>query len=216
MSEPPDNPKIYHITHVDNLDAIVHAGEILSDARRLASPTDCTIIGMSNIKRRRLEEIEVSCHPGTRVGDYVPFNFCPRSIMLYILYMANHPDLTYRGGQRPIVHLQADLHTVIQWARDARRLWAISDRNAGSHLAEFYNSYDDLSMVDWQAVASNDFRRMDIKEGKQAEFLIYESFPWELVECVGVFDSEMKSQTDEAIGSACHKPLVKTERGWYY
>ena len=61
MSEPPDNPKIYHITHVDNLAAIVHAGEILSDARRLASPTDCTIVGMSNIKRRRLEEIEVSC-----------------------------------------------------------------------------------------------------------------------------------------------------------
>ena len=113
MSELPDNPKIYHITHVDNLAAIAHADKILSDARRLTSTTNCTVVGMSSIKRRRLEEIEVSCHPGTRVGEYVPFYFCPRSIMLYILYMANHPDLAYRGGQRSIIHLQADLYAVI-------------------------------------------------------------------------------------------------------
>ena len=216
MSEPPDNPKIYHITHVDNLDAIVHAGEILSDARRLASPTDCTIVGMSNIKRRRLEEIEVSCHPGTRVGEYVPFYFCPRSIMLYILYVANHPDLTYRGGQRPIVHLQADLHAVIQWARDSGRRWAVSDRNAGTYVAEFYNSHDDLNEVDWEAVASTDFKSMKIKEGKQAEFLMHESFPWELVERIGVVDSQRKVLAEEAIDAADHKPLVNVEREWYY
>ena len=148
MSEVPENPKIYHITHVDNLATIVHAGEILSDARMLALNPSCTVVGMSDIKRRRLEEIEVSCHPGTRVGEYVPFYFCPRSIMLYILYMANHPDLTYRGGQRPIIHLQADLYTVIQWAQNKGRRWAISDRNAGIYVAEFYNSHDDLNEVD--------------------------------------------------------------------
>jgi hypothetical protein len=60
---------------------------------------------MSAIKRRRVEELEVSCHPGTKVGDYVPFYFCPRSVMLYVIHRANHPDLSYRGGQEPIVHL---------------------------------------------------------------------------------------------------------------
>lgn len=98
MAELAGNPKIYHITHLNNIGPIVQSGEILSDARMLAVPSGCTIIGMSKIKRRRLEEIEVSCHRGTRVGQYVPFYFCPRSIMLYILHMANHPDLTYRGG----------------------------------------------------------------------------------------------------------------------
>ena len=29
-------------------------------------------IGMSSIKRRRVTELEVDRHPGTKVGDYVP------------------------------------------------------------------------------------------------------------------------------------------------
>ena len=216
MGELPDNPKIYHITHVDNVGSIVCAGRILSDARMPVSNSGYTVIGMSTIKRRRLEEIEVGCHPGTRVGQYVPFYFCPRSIMLYILYRGNHPELTYRGGQRPIVHLQADLHEAVQWARDNRRRWAITDRNAGNRLAEFFDTLDDLDKVDWQAVATTDFRDLEVKEGKQAEFLMYGEFPWELVERVGVIDSRMKTRAEQTIRSCRHKPVVKVEPGWYY
>jgi hypothetical protein len=36
---------------------------------------------MNEIKRRRLEELEVHCYPGTRVGQYVPFYFCPGSVI---------------------------------------------------------------------------------------------------------------------------------------
>ena len=114
MAPVPDNPKTYHITHLDNLSRIVTAGVILSDARMLTSRSPATVVGISQIKRRRLEEIEVSCHPGTKVGEYVPFYFCPRSIMLFILYKANHPDLTYQGGQRPIMHLQADMRAAVE------------------------------------------------------------------------------------------------------
>ncbi len=216
MTAPPDNPKIYHITHVDNLAAITQAGLLLSDARTAAAESSCTVVGVSEIKRRRLEEIEVTCHRGTRVGQYVPFYFCPRSIMLYILHMANHPDLTYRGGQRPIVHLQADLHAAIRWATANGRQWAISDRNAGTYVAEFYSNPTDLDKVDWQSVAATDFRSMSAKEGKQAEFLMHESFPWELIECIGVIDAQRQTQAQQAISAAGHKPLVKVEPGWYY
>jgi hypothetical protein len=216
MTPVPANPKIYHITHLDNVAQIAHAGVIRSDAGMLSSGGGGTIVGMSSIKRRRLGEIEVTCHRGTKVGQYVPFYFCPRSIMLYILHMANHPDLTYHGGQRPIVHLQADLHAAVQWAERNGRRWAFSDRNAGTYVADFFNSLDDLDEVDWAAVASTDFRSMTVKEGKQAEFLMHESFPWELVERIGVFDDRIKAQVDAAIASAGHKPLVTVEPGWYY
>ena len=56
-------------------------------------------IGMSAIKERRLG-LPVVCHPGDHVGGDVPFYFCPRSIMLFLINRANHPDLVYRGGQR--------------------------------------------------------------------------------------------------------------------
>jgi hypothetical protein len=216
MTPPPDNQKIYHITHVDNLAAIAQAGRLLSDSRMMASDSGCTVVGMSDIKRRRLEGIEVACHRGTRVGDYVPFYFCPRSIMLYILHMGNHPSLTYRGGQRPIIHLQADLHEAIRWASENGRQWAISDRNAGTYVVEFYNDLAGLDNVDWQAVGSTDFRDPVVKEGKQAEFLMHDWFPWELIERIGVIDLQRNAQAEQAIGSADHKPLVMVERGWYY
>ena len=58
----------------------------------------------------------MKCRPGLNVGDCVPFYFCPRSVMLYLIHRANHPELDYRGGQGPIVHLEADLHEAANWA----------------------------------------------------------------------------------------------------
>jgi hypothetical protein len=119
---PPARPKIYHITHVDNLPAIVNEGALLSDAEMIARGGTMAGIGMSNIKQRRLR-LPVGCNPGTNVGDYVPFYFCPRSIMLYVIHCGNHPELAYRGGQGPIVHLEADLYDVIAWAAGAGTPW---------------------------------------------------------------------------------------------
>jgi hypothetical protein len=109
MTRVPAKPKIYHITHVRNLPQIVRAGRIWSDAKRIELGLQNEIVGMAEIKKRRLEELDVKCHPGTKVGQYVPFYFCFRSSMLYILHRGNHPGLEYREGQRRIVHLQADL-----------------------------------------------------------------------------------------------------------
>jgi hypothetical protein len=110
----------------------------------------------------------VPCHPGTNVGDYVPFYFCPRSVMLYVVHMANHPELAYRDGQGPIVHLEADLYDVIRWANRSGRRWAFSLSNAGAYYAEFQSTEADLDRLDWEVIAATDFRAPEVKEGKQA------------------------------------------------
>lgn len=133
MSPVPAQPKIYHITHVNNLASIVNDRKLLPDAAMLVRDSPNVTIGMSAIKRRRVREINVLCHPGTKVGDYVPFYFCPRSVMLFLIHKANDPDLSYRGGQDPIVHLEADLHEVVEWAKSKDRRWAFSLSNAGSY-----------------------------------------------------------------------------------
>src|SRR5690606_4683162 len=112
---PPDRPKVYHITHVNNLAGIEADGKLVSDTEMIARGNPQANIGMSRIKARRLT-LPVTCHPGDYVGGYVPFNFCPRSVMLYVIYRGNHPDLTYRGGQGPILHLEADLEETLAWA----------------------------------------------------------------------------------------------------
>lgn len=216
MSQVPAQPKIYHITHVDNLAAILTEGVLISDTTMLARGGPAVPIGMSAIKRRRIEEISVWCHPDTMVGDFVPFYFCPRSVMLFLIHCANHPDLTYRGGQIPIVHLEADMHEVVAWAEREGQRWAFSLSNAGSYYVEFRDRLDKLEEINWAAVAERDFRSPDVKEGKQAEFLLHGSFPWELVRRIGVYSREMKTRAETSLATAGHRPSVEILRHWYY
>lgn len=216
MSPVPAQPKIYHITHVDNLAPIVRDGVLLSDATMLARGGPSVMIGMSAIKKRRLEEIAVSCQHGTLVGDYVPFYFCPRSVMLYLLHQGNHQDLTYREGQETIVHFEADLHEVVAWADEQGRRWAFSLSNAGARYVQFRDSLDRLDEINWAAVAERDFRSPDVKEGKQAEFLLHGSFPLELVRRIGVISAEMKARAEASLAHASHQPPIEIRHDWYY
>lgn len=212
----PPAPSIYHITHVSNLAQIVEDGALLSDAVMVARGGPATTIGMSTIKLRRLTELRVKCHPEDFVGEHVPFFFCPRSIMLYLIYMANHPELTYRGGQDPIVHLEADLRESVAWADAGGRRWAFTLSNAGAAYTEFRKDLAQLGEVDWAAVANSDFRSQEVKEGKQAEFLIHERFPWELVRRVGVRSESVRQEVLTAIDPADHRPPVVVRPDWYF
>lgn len=215
MSEAPDRPKIYHITHVDNLSSILAAGGLESDARRLAQEAGHTTIGMTEIKQRRLT-LEVDCHPGTKVGEYVPFYFCPRSIMLYLIYRGNHLDLAYTGGQHPILHLEMDLYSVVQWAKENNRRWAFSKSNAGARYTRFNKNLDNLNEVNWDAVAARDFRDSSIKEGKQAEFLLHDTCPWKLIERIGVIDEPTAERVSTIFRQNRHRPAVSVQPDWYY
>ncbi|NQV33169.1 MAG: DUF4433 domain-containing protein, partial [Phycisphaeraceae bacterium] len=114
----PNRPKIYHIVNVDKLPSIVAAGRLWCDAQIVRGSATGTVIGMNHIKQRRLNELTLESHSDLHVGDCVPFYFCSRSVMLYLIYQRNHPDLAYHGGQGPIVHLEADLPQTVQWAKE--------------------------------------------------------------------------------------------------
>ncbi|AXS38878.1 DUF4433 domain-containing protein [Breoghania sp. L-A4] len=210
----PVQPKIYHIVHVDNLPSIVADGGLSSDAVMMQREGGA-VIGMQSIKQRRLG-LPVSCHMGTCVGEYVPFYFCSRSIMLFVIHCSNHPELAYRGGQQPIVHLEADLHQVVQWAEENKQRWAFSLSNAGAVYTQFRADLDQLNEIDWDAVAARDFRSADIKEGKQAEFLVQHVFPWHLVERIGVYSNGIAQRVSNALSTAAHRPTIEIKREWYY
>src|SRR4030042_2160820 len=216
MVKIPTNPKIYHITHIGNLDTILRDKVLWSDAKRLELGLECEIVGMSEIKRRRLEELEVKCHSGTMVGEYVPFYFCPRSIMLYILYLGNHPDIDYCEGQEPIIHLQADLKAAVKWATGNKIRWAFSDINAGTYAAQFYDDFSQLNdLINWSALEATDWHDAAIKEYKQAEFLIYESFPLGLVEKIGVCNNRIRDQVIDKLRDTASLE-ISVEKEWYY
>ena len=210
---PPAELKIYHIVHVDRLASIVSDGALWSDAALQRRERPGTTIGMSAIKQRRLTN-PVKCRPGLNVGDCVPFYFCPRSIMLYVIHMANSPELDYRGGQGPIVHLEADLHEAVDWANRSERRWAFTLSNAGSRYFQDRCDLAQLGELDWAAIQARDWRAC--KEGKQAEFLMEQSIPWTLVRRVGVRSVDTYEQATAAMQAADHRPDVEIRREWYY
>lgn len=216
----PVRPKIYHIVHVDRLTSIIGDGLLWSDGALADLRRPGTTIGMSGIKARRLKELQLSSHPGLFVGQCVPFYFCPRSIMLFLVHCANHDDLTYRGGQGPIVHLESDLYNAVETAEREGRRWAFTLSNAGAYYFEDRCDLDDLDEINWDAVAANRWSgsgtSRQVKEGKQAEFLYERCFPWQLVEQIGAQSQGVAQQVANATRTAAHRPLIEVRPDWYY
>jgi len=209
----PLQPKIYHIVHVDRLSSIIQSGELLCDAEIVSHSLSGTTIGMSNIKQRRLQ-LPFNSYPNLRVGDCVPFYFCPRSIMLYIIHQTNHPDLSYRGGQEQIIHLEADFHKSVQWASLNNRRWVFTLSNAGAYYFEDRNNLAQLNEIDWDAVQATNWA--GCKEGKQAEFLMEQRFPWHLIERIGVHSRMILQQAVNTLSANGHRPIIELKPEWYY
>lgn len=203
----PPNPPIFHITHVENLPSMIAHGRLWSDRQRIVRNLVTKNIGYSHIKERRLNR-PVTTTFGGKLGDYVPFNFCARSVMLYVV-SRGHED--YAGGQEQIVHLVSSVNTAITLGKP----WAFTDRHADLGYASYFDSLDRLSEVDWTTMpliywASND----DTKEKRQAEFLVYESFPWAAVERIGVMNGVTAAKLSALLRSGT--PPVAIQPDWYY
>ncbi len=210
----PSQPKIYHICHVDRLRSMVSDGYVWCDAEIARREPPGTVIGMNAIKRRRLNELNLTSHPDLRVGACVPFYFCPRSVMLYLIQQANHPELAYRGGQGSIIHLEADLQATVDWANAEPLRWAFTLSNAGSYYFEDRADLAKLGEIDWEAVQARNWQ--NCKERKQAELLVERCFPWHLVERIGVFSNATYQQAVVALPAHGHRPPVEIVSAWYY
>lgn len=209
----PQNPRIYHIVHLDRLASIMRDGRLWCDAVATERNVSGTAIGISDIKLSRLARL-LDSHENLAVGDCVPFNFCPRSMMLYVIWKANDPRLDYRGGQESIVHLEADLREAVRWADANQQRWAFTTMNAASHYAEDYSDLLKLDEIAWSSVRARDWRAC--RDEKQAEFLMEHSFPWALVRRIGVSSRTICSRVRETIGVGGSAPTVEVKRDWYY
>ncbi len=209
---------IYHITHVSNLPSIIKDGCLWSDRQVLGRGGQNIVIGMNRIKQRRLNEIRVSCHPGLFVGDFVPFYYCPRSIMLYLIHMKSG-EIEFQDGQDRIVHLVSSVKTAVKFATD--RHWAFSDGNAGTYHTVYSDDLDKFdSLVDMSAVRTTHWGGTgadpSIKHKKQAEFLVQDFFPWQAIRTIGTKKASVMNEVKQALAAADHQPEIVVKPDWYY
>ena len=216
----PANPMIYHIVSVDRLSSIIRDGHLWCDAEMIRRGDAGTNIGMTHIKQRRRDELTLTSRPCLYVGGCVPFYFCPRSVMLYVIYRATDPDLSYRGGQESVLHLEANMRQAVAWADARGQRWAFTSSNAGSYRFEDYADLARLDELDWAAIQASQWSGEGVpnlwKEAKQAEFLMERSFPWELITRIGVRSPGIGARAMHAMRGASHCPPVEVRRDWYY
>lgn len=209
----PEQPQIYHIVHVDRLKSIIQDGFIWCDTKVLAKASPGTTIGMPKIKQqRRVRRLQSA--PRLMLSDCVPFNFCPRSVMLYVLHRGDQSELSYRDGQEPIVHLRSDMREAVTWAKAKGLHWAFTTENAAAVSAEDYSNWYQLSRIQWEAVKARHWP--NCIGPKQAEFLMQDRFPWKLISQIGVCTRETRERALNVLHSASDKTLCTVEPGWYY
>lgn len=209
----PFQPKIYHIVHVDRLTSIISAGALFSDARVAGTQFGGTTIGMAGIKAICLRK-HLRSHPELAVGECVPFYFCPRSVMLYVIARRNAEGLSYRDGEDPIVHLEADFHQAMEWANANGLRWAFTTQNAASAASLDFADLGQLNQIDWDAVTTDSWSH--VKDQKQAEFLVEDRFPWGLVSRIGCRTRRTAAIVARALTPGTFGPSVHIQPDWYY
>lgn len=214
MPEKYPNPtKIYHITPLENLPSIIENGGLLAFSNCFECEIQYSSIAHSNIQDRR-EITNVKIPPYGTLHDYVPFYFAPRSPMLYTISRGNVEG--YKGDQRQIIHLVSSVQEVI----NKNIPFAFTDGHAIMQFTNFYNQESDLEHIDWQIMKEKYWfdtnEDGDRKRRRQAEFLAYKSFPWNLVSEIGVMDKEIAEQANNCIKKSVHKPGIIVKENWYY
>lgn len=204
MSRDPATVEIFHITPIANLASILAEGGLHSDAALEA--VDHEIIGHSHIKQRRLTKYRVDCCGDRFVGEFVPFYFCPRSVMLYTINAGRTGKR--EGFQDEIVHLVSTVGIAVGIASE----WAISDGNAGAEATSFSNDLAYLDSLDWDAINARYWG--DRSHQKAAEFLVSNFFPWSAITGIGCMSLAAQQRVLDVIGS--EGPTVNLKPNWYF
>jgi hypothetical protein len=199
--------KVSHITHIDNLGSILAQGCLWSDSKRIELGLVNQNIGYSHIKQRRLVR-PVNVAGGGTIGQYVPFNFCPRSVMLFVIHKG-HPD--FQDGQDRVLHLISDIDTI----RLSNQHCFFTDIHADLDYAEQIDDFDRIGELDLQRIINEKYWQ-DFKEEKQAEFLAFELVQWVSIQQIGVKTQAIADEVNALLHGAQHKPEVLVRPEWYY
>ncbi len=201
---------IYHFTDAGNLPSIIQVNK-LQAKNALASAFISAAEDSVQDKRARKQ---IPVPPGGMLHDYVPFYFAPNSPMLYIISRGGVES--YKGGQRDLIYLVSTVESVQKEGQ-----CVFTNRNATTFTADFSNDIERLkTAVDWKLMKEKMWNNtpddQDRKSRRAAEFLVYESVPWNCFHKICVFDEKQKSNVLSMIVGIPYQPVITVSRGWYF
>jgi hypothetical protein len=206
---------LYRLIHIDNLSVGLRRGAL--HAPNFTPQDGLAYRTIHNVRvQAGRHHRPIPCGPGGACHDYVPFYFGPLSVMLLNLRTGRVEG--YNEGQAPLIYLTTTLRKV----QAAGCRFVFSD---GHGLATFTSWYDNLAQldnVDWNLVGARYWADTpednDRQRRKQAEFLIWRSVDWSLIERIGVLNLQVKQRVEAVLGEFPQRarPRVEIHGEWYY
>jgi len=206
--------RIYRITHIENLATILDQGGMWCGNETLARDLPFKSIGNTDLTSSRHQRV-VRCAASGTLNDYVPFYFCPRSVMLYLI--SKRHQSTYGGGQEPIIYFVSSVESIASRGIP----FAFTDRNAFIRTARYSDDLDELGdLPDWEVIESGEWASTDHdpdrKERKQAEFLVHNYVPLDCVKGIAVYSERYRKEVAEQLQAYKMTLPIQIKTSWYY
>ncbi|MBI2790889.1 MAG: DUF4433 domain-containing protein [Gammaproteobacteria bacterium] len=207
----PDDPYLFHITHVTNLEKIIKSNALIC---RNEAPnfTDSSHL---DVQKKRMEIDKIPSGFSKSLHDYVPFYFAPLSPMLCAIHNGRVPNKI----QEDMIYFVSRVSRVVQ----NRIPYIFSDGHPITiGLSDFYQDLKDLSELDWELMKAKYWADTeedgDRKRRRQAEFLLVNSCPLSIISSICVKDQTKLEYVKEAFMNSTnsHTPQFRITEGWYY
>ncbi|EKU51524.1 hypothetical protein ACINWC323_1784 [Acinetobacter sp. WC-323] len=214
--------RLFHMTAIDNLDSILNKGSLICKNSCTKDQIRYGNIAHSSVQNKRNSK-NVPVPPHGSLHDYVPFYFAPRSPMLYVINQGNVDGCDYR--QDSIIYLQTTVEKILE----TNNLYVFTDRNASLDYATFENDHTKLPQtVNWTYLTSPpaidgyckffhdtvDYPQR--REMRQAEFLVYNTFPIDLISAIGVHNNDALMFVKDSLRKYHLNIPVSIKPDWYF
>ncbi|WP_276977267.1 DUF4433 domain-containing protein [Flavobacterium filum] len=185
----------YRITHINNLPLLLKNG-IVNKNHCNASDDYIEIGNPEIIDVRSTSPVKIKNYG--MIGDYVPFYFTPKSIMLYNIISGYWHPLVPRRNRNEIIVIRClinDLATLPRW------FFTDGQANIKDGTVMHYNDLNELDAIDWQSIQNSNFSKSDGDFDRprryQAEFLVQHEVPIDCIESLNVYNQQA---ADTALG----------------
>jgi hypothetical protein len=191
--------RIYHVTHIRNLPAILESGALIADAT--------AAVDISSAAARETRRTIAVSDEGETVASYVPFFLSPESdVWDAIRFGANDPRLSLEDGLVPsdFVMLISSVSTI------AGTSVVIADGDAAHPLTRFETTPDASDRSLRKLRADGEAGRI-----RSAELLVRDSLPFDLVTLITVANDKTKAAVREIVEPAGFRTRIAIHPPWF-
>jgi len=104
-----------------------------------------------------------------------------------------------------------------QKAEECGKKFVFTDGHGIMALTDYYNELEDLGNVPWNVVNAQFWTSFpDGRRERQSEFMILQNVEWNLIETIGVYNSQMKILVESIVSHLRYQPSVEIKTEWFF